>query len=107
MEQKNNNLENKYADVPLRVRTWIYIILVFAVAIAHPIAMKIFISWIGFQVFFEFLRMFQIKTNIIIASLSVGITQFFLLYGFFNDYDGVCVNQKYFFKANFWNYDSP
>ena len=80
-------MENKYADVPLRVKTWVFIILVFALAVSHSIAMKIFVSWIGFQVIFEFLRMFQIKLHVLTVSLGVGITQFVLLYFLdFNNY---------------------
>lgn len=75
--------ENKFADVPLRVKTWIYIIIAFAAGISHPLAMKIFVSWIGFQCFFEFLRLFNINSNRLIPSLFVGIAQFLLLY-FFN-----------------------
>lgn len=75
--------ENKFADVPLRVKTWIYIIIVFAAGISHPLAMKFFVSWIGFQCFFEFLRLFRINSNRMIPSLFVGTAQFFLLY-FFN-----------------------
>lgn len=71
--------ENKFADVPLRVKTWVYIIIVFALGISHPIATKILVSWIGFQCFFEFLRMFKIK-NRLIPSISIGVSQFFLLY---------------------------
>ncbi|MEI7487276.1 MAG: phosphatidate cytidylyltransferase [Chryseobacterium sp.] len=72
--------ENKFADVPLRVKTWVYIILVFALGISHPLAMKIFISWISFQCFFEFLRMFKVTTNKITPSILVGVSQFFLLF---------------------------
>ncbi|MFP3593406.1 phosphatidate cytidylyltransferase [Chryseobacterium sp. SIMBA_038] len=72
--------ENKFADVPLRVKTWIYIILVFALGISHPLAMKIFVSWISFQCFFEFLRMFKVNINKIISSIFVGVSQFFLLF---------------------------
>lgn len=78
-----NNEENKFADVPLRVKTWIYIIIVFALGISHPFAMKIFVSWIAFQNFYEFLRLFKINSNPIIPSIFVGISQFFLLH-FFN-----------------------
>ncbi|MGG5210908.1 phosphatidate cytidylyltransferase [Chryseobacterium sp. MIQD13] len=74
--------ENKFADVPLRVKTWIYIIIVFAVGISHPLIMKIFVSWISFQCFFEFLRLFKINSNRIIPSLLLGITQFFQLHFF-------------------------
>lgn len=75
--------ENKFADVPLRVKTWIYIIIVFAAGISHPFAMKIFVSWISFQGFSEFLKLFKISSNTIIPSLFIGIAQFFLLH-FFN-----------------------
>lgn len=75
--------ENKFSDVPLRVKTWIYIILVFAMGISHPLAMKIFVSWISFQCFLEFLILFKINSNHIIPSLFLGVAQFFLLY-FFN-----------------------
>lgn len=80
MKPEINNAENKFSDVPLRVKTWGCIILVFAGSISHFTAMSIFVSWIGFQVFLEFLRMFQIKTNLVTTALIIGITQFFLLY---------------------------
>ncbi|AZA77984.1 phosphatidate cytidylyltransferase [Chryseobacterium sp. G0186] len=75
--------ENKFADVPLRVRTWIYIIIVFALGISHPLAMTVFVSWISLQSFFEFSRMFKAHKKPIIPSIFIGVSQFFLLY-FFN-----------------------
>lgn len=72
--------ENKFADVPLRVKTWAYIILVFAIGISHPLAVKIFVSWISFQCFFEFLRLFKINRNPTYLSLFIGVSQFLLLY---------------------------
>jgi len=86
MKPKNPTPENKFADVPLRVKTWGYIIIAFSLAISHPLAMKVFVSWISFQCFFEFLRLFKVKTNLVFLSLVVGISQFFLLY-FFKDED--------------------
>ncbi|MFC3159378.1 phosphatidate cytidylyltransferase [Chryseobacterium arachidis] len=74
-----NKEENKFADVPLRVKTWIYIILIFALGISHPFIMTIFVSWIAFQSFFEFLRLFKISSNRIIPSIFVGVSQFLLL----------------------------
>ncbi|MBU2996811.1 CDP-archaeol synthase [Cellulophaga baltica] len=71
--------ENKFADVPLRVKTWLYIVFVFTVSISHPIAMKFFIAWIGYQVFYEVLRMFDIKINLMLTSLIIGISELFLL----------------------------
>ncbi|MCS4303359.1 phosphatidate cytidylyltransferase [Chryseobacterium sp. BIGb0232] len=74
--------ENKFADVPLRVKTWIYIIIVFALGISHPLAMTIFISWISFQAFFELSRMLKV-VNPVNPAIFIGIAQFLLLY-FFN-----------------------
>ncbi|WP_158978420.1 phosphatidate cytidylyltransferase [Cellulophaga sp. L1A9] len=82
MELEVNNSENKFSDVPLRVKTWGYIISVFALSISSSITMKLFISWIGYQVFYEFLRMFQIKTNLLVTALILGIVQFSLIYFF-------------------------
>jgi phosphatidate cytidylyltransferase len=75
--------DNKFADVPLRVKTWIYIIIVFALGISHPVAMTIFVSWISYQCFFEFSRMFKIYASPVFPSLLIGFLQFFLVY-FFN-----------------------
>lgn len=75
--------ENKFADVPLRVKTWIYIIIVFALGISHPLSMAIFVSWISFQAFFEFSRMFKVPKSPIIPSIFIGAAQFSLFY-FFN-----------------------
>ena len=72
--------ENKFADVPLRVKTWIYIIIVFALGISHPLAMAVFTAWIGLQSFFEFSKMFKVPANPVISSICIGITQFYLLY---------------------------
>ena len=74
--------ENKFADVPLRVKTWIYIIIVFALGISHPLAMALFVSWIGLQSFFEFSKMFKVPANPVISSIFIGITQFYLLFYF-------------------------
>ncbi|MCP1301029.1 phosphatidate cytidylyltransferase [Chryseobacterium sp. S0630] len=72
--------ENKFADVPLRVKTWIYIIIVFALGISHPVAMTVFVSWISYQCFFEFSRMFKIHASPVFPSLFIGFLQFFFLY---------------------------
>ena len=41
--------DNKYADVPLRIRSWGVIICVFGAAISHPYAMYLFSLWVSFQ----------------------------------------------------------
>lgn len=86
MKSDTKQFENKFADVPLRVKTWVYIILAFALGISHPIAMKIFVSWICFQSFSEFLRLYQIKKYRIWISATVAIIQFYLLYNFEIDF---------------------
>ncbi|MDR4893430.1 MULTISPECIES: phosphatidate cytidylyltransferase [unclassified Chryseobacterium] len=72
--------ENKFADVPIRVKTWIYIIIVFALGVSHHLAMTILVSWISFQCFFEFSRMFKIYDSPLAPSIFISVLQFFLLY---------------------------
>lgn len=74
-----NKSENKFADVPIRVKTWVFIIIAFAIGISHPIAMTFFVSWLIFQSFFEFLRMFKVDTNRLMISVFVGFTQLLFL----------------------------
>lgn len=80
MKSDINQTENKFADVPLRVKTWVYIILAFALGISHPIAMKIFVSWICFQALFEFLRLFKINNNRIVLCSIIAISQCLFLF---------------------------
>lgn len=40
--------QNKFADVPLRVKTWIYIILIFTTALLHPILLLWFVVFLSF-----------------------------------------------------------
>ena len=40
---------SKYADVPLRIRSWGVMICIFAVAISHPYTMYLFCLWMSFQ----------------------------------------------------------
>ena len=82
-----SNDQNKFADVPIRVKTWLYILVVFAIGISNTFAMKIFVSWICFQCFYEFLRLSNIDSNRIFSPVFVGLSQFLLLYFFhINDY---------------------
>lgn len=75
------NSENKFADVPLRVKTWIYIILVFAEGISHPFLMKLFVAWITYQAMSEILTLYKINYRKIISA-SVSFIQFCLLCNF-------------------------
>lgn len=81
MKLKEDISASKFADVPLRVKTWVYIILVFALGISHPLLMKILVSWICFQAFLEFLRLYKINYRIIISA-TIAVIQFCLLYNF-------------------------
>ena len=82
MKPEETVKENKFADVPLRVKTWVYIILAFALGISHPLATKIFVSWICFQAFFEFLRLFKVDRFRVLISAGIAIIQLLLLFNF-------------------------
>lgn len=45
--------KNKYADVPLRIKSWGVIICIFALAISHPYMMYLFSLWVSFQALTE------------------------------------------------------
>ena len=45
--------KNKYADVPLRIKSWGVIICIFALAISHPYMMYLFCLWVSFQALTE------------------------------------------------------
>ena len=62
-------LHNKYADVPLRIRSWGVIICVFAVAIFHPYAMCLFTLWVSFQALTELGRLLA-------SILPIGVLPF-------------------------------
>lgn len=79
--------EDKFADVPVRVKTWVFIIIAFSIGILHPFLMKIFISYLCFQSLFEFLRMFKVEVNKLIIAVLVAFSQLLLLFFFkLNDY---------------------
>ncbi|MFD2908252.1 phosphatidate cytidylyltransferase [Flavobacterium ardleyense] len=80
MKQEINNAPNKFADVPIRVKTWVYIIVAFAIGLSHPFAMTILVAWIAFQSCFEILRMFEVKTNKIALAVFVGFSQLLLFH---------------------------
>ncbi len=86
MKAKTNIAENKFADVPIRVKTWGYIILVFSLAVPYALGMKLFISFIGFQVFFEVLRMFKIYVRLWSEALVLSILIFSSLHSFSYQY---------------------
>lgn len=60
--------EGKFADVPLRVRTWCYIVVVFGLALLHPLNLLMFII---FLIYWGQLELFTFA--IPIGSLKLGI----------------------------------
>lgn len=72
---------NKYADVPLRVRSWAVIIVIFSVAVLHPALMNLFICFLSFWGMKEFLSMFNLynKKTAFVLFLFL-IPEYFLLY---------------------------
>ncbi|UIR55502.1 phosphatidate cytidylyltransferase [Sphingobacterium sp. SRCM116780] len=68
MGEKDNRKE-KFADVPIRVRSWVYILVVFSLGIINPLTMTVFVSLLSFQGMREFFRM--IKPNLSFLPLLV------------------------------------
>jgi phosphatidate cytidylyltransferase len=71
----------KFADVPVRVRSWGYIVLVLAVAFVPATLSPLFVAWITFQGMREFARMFipEGKTQPLVF-LCMALLQALLLY---------------------------
>ena len=67
----NTNSHSKFADVPLRVRSWVFIIAVFAGAVYNKITMRIFICWVSFQCLKELA-----KNKVLYIALSLLIVLF-------------------------------
>lgn len=65
----------KFADVPLRVKTWGYIIAVFLIALLHPITLLLFISFISFWGQYEVYKfaMPTIKYPWVLCAISTAI----------------------------------
>lgn len=70
---------SKYADVPLRIRSWGVMICIFAVAISHPYTMYLFCLWISFQGMTELGRLFRYETTY--WRIAVPLLQGILLIG--------------------------
>jgi len=84
----------KFADVPVRFRSWGYIVLVLAVAFVPPTLSPLFVAWITFQGMREFARMFipEWKANPFVF-LCMAMLQALLLY--------FCSYQEYLLLASF------
>lgn len=71
--------EGKFADVPLRVRTWCYIIVVFALALLHPLTLLAFIVFLLYwgQKELYAIAMPKVRTRQllpIISTITIGVS---------------------------------
>ncbi|MFB9077209.1 phosphatidate cytidylyltransferase [Flavobacterium procerum] len=62
MNQENLNT-SKYADVPIRIRSWAVIIVIFFAAVLHPVLMALFVCFLSFCGIKEFLSMFNVYSK--------------------------------------------
>ena len=76
----NTNSHSKFADVPLRIRSWVFIIAVFAGAVYNKLTMRIFICWVSFQCLKELGRLFSFNTRYL--PIVIAILQGVLLFCF-------------------------
>lgn len=84
----------KFADVPVRVRSWGYIVLVLAVAFVPSTLSPLFVAWITYQGMREFAHLFipEFKTSLLVF-LFMALLQALLLY--------FCSYREYILLASF------
>lgn len=80
MSEKSLNT-NKYSDLPIRVRSWAVIIVVFTTATLHPNLMYLFICFLSFWGMKEFLSLYKLynKKTAVLLFLFI-IPEYFLLF---------------------------
>ncbi len=75
-----SNPKDKFADVPARVRSWGYIVLVLAIAFVYQTTSLLFVSWLTFQGMREFMKMFVPHFNLVLVfAVVTGLLQLILL----------------------------
>ncbi len=75
-----SNPKDKFADVPARVRSWGYIVLVLAIAFVSQTTSLLFVSWLTFQGMREFMKMFVPHFNLVLVfAVVTGLLQLILL----------------------------
>ncbi|WP_343564965.1 phosphatidate cytidylyltransferase [Sphingobacterium sp.] len=75
-----SNPKDKFADVPVRVRSWGYIVLVLAIAFVPQMTSWLFVSWLSFQGMREFMKMFVPNFSLGLPfAIVVGLLQLILL----------------------------
>lgn len=75
-----SNSKDKFADVPIRVRSWGYIVLVLAIAFFSQTTSLLFVSWLTFQGMRELMKMFAPNFNLaLVFAVVTGLLQLILL----------------------------
>ena len=75
-----SNPKDKYADVPVRVRSWGYIVLVLAIAFVPQMTSWLFVCWLTFQGMREFVKMFVPNFSLALPfAIVIGLLQLILL----------------------------
>lgn len=75
-----SNPKDKFADVPVRVRSWGYIVFVLAIAFVPQTTSLLFVSWLTFQGMREFMKMFVPNFSFaLVSAIVTGLLQLILL----------------------------
>ncbi|WP_223584453.1 phosphatidate cytidylyltransferase [Sphingobacterium sp. GVS05A] len=75
-----SNPKGKFADVPVRVRSWGYIVLVLAIVFVPQTITLLFVSWLTFQGMREFMKMFVPNFSFALPfAIVAGLLQLILL----------------------------
>lgn len=99
-----SNPKDKFADVPVRVRSWGYIVLVLAIAFVSQATSLLFVSWLTFQGLREFMKMFVPNFSFALPfAVVAGLLQLLLLiycsYGTYLSWAALlCVGIGLFFR---------
>lgn len=76
-----NSMDGKFADVPIRVRSWIYIIVLLAIGVINQWTMTLFVVILSFQGMKELLRMLKPNVSFLPIILFLSLIQFAFLIG--------------------------
>jgi len=70
---------NKFADVPIRIISWGYIIIVLSLGLINSFTMSLFVCLLSLQANREFIKMFVPKSSSILILLIIAAGQYYLL----------------------------
>lgn len=54
----------KYSDVPIRIKSWVYIIAVFAVMLLHPLSMSVIVTLLSLYALKEYFTMNPVQSSV-------------------------------------------